>query len=220
MKLKFAIIPFALVAGASAYVVFHPGVALAEPRFANGSSVPFTQQASYTLDVMHADISFEIRHLGLSMTRGRFNKFSGKLREDAKDLTKSSVEFSADVASIDTAVEARDNHLRTPDFFDVAKYPKMTFKGTKVEKKGDGYVVTGDLTIKDKTKSVSIPFKHYGPLKMTVGDMSTRVGVVADPIVIKRSDFGIGNQFKLPDGTEGASDAVIVRISFEAILDK
>lgn len=220
MKLRFALAPFALVAGAAAYVTFHPGVALAEPRFTGMTVAPFAQQASYTIDTMHADISFEIKHLGLSMTRGRFNKFSGKLMEDPKDLTKSSVEFSAEIASVDTAVEARDNHLRTADFFDAAKYPKLTFKSTKVEKKGSGYVVTGDLTIKDKTKSVSIPFKHYGPLKMTVGDMSTRVGVIAEPITIKRSDFGVGNQFKLPDGTEGASDAVTVHISFEAILDK
>ena len=145
---------------------------------------------------------------------------SGKLIEDPKDLTKSSVEFTAQVDSIDTAIEARDTHLKASDFFDAAKYPTLKFRSTKVEKKGSGYVVTGDLTIKDKTKSISIPFKHYGPLKMTVGDMSTRVGVVADPIVLKRSDFGVGGDFKLPDGTEGASDKVTVQISFEAILDK
>jgi len=80
--------------------------------------------------------------------------------------------------------------------------------------------VTGDLTIKGKTTSVAVPFKHYGPLKLTVGDMATRIGIVAEPITLKRSDFGVGSQFKLPDGTEGASDEVTVRISLEAILDK
>jgi polyisoprenoid-binding protein YceI len=220
MKLKIALIPVTLAAGFAAHVVLHPGVAYAEPRMAWAAPTPFAQQASYTIDAMHCNVSFEITHLGLSKVHGRFNKFSGKLVEDAKDLTKSSVEFTAQVDSIDTAVAARDTHLKTADFFDAAKYPTISFKSTKVTKTKDGYVVTGDLKMKDKTKSVSIPFKHYGPLKMTVGDMSTRVGIVADAITIKRSDFGIGAQFKLPDGTEGASDDVTVRISFEAILDK
>ncbi|MBC8065542.1 MAG: polyisoprenoid-binding protein [Chlorobia bacterium] len=220
MKLKIALVPIALAGGFVAYVAMHPGVALAEPRIASFVPTPFAQKASYTIDAMHADVSFEIRHLELSMTRGRFNKFSGKLIEDPSDLTKSSVEFTAQVDSIDTAVPPRDTHLKTADFFDAAKYPTMTFKSTKIEKKGDGYVVTGDLKIKDKTKSISIPFKHYGPKKMTLGEDNTRVGIIAEPITIKRSDFGVGAQFKLPDGTEGASDAVVVRISFEALLDK
>ena len=220
MKVRFTLVPLAIVVASAGYVALHPGVAYAEPRIARSTLTTIAQSASYSLDVQHADISFEIMHLGLSRTRGRFNKISGKLVEDSKDLTNSTVEFTAEVSSIDTAIEARDNHLKTPDFFDAAKYPTIKFKSTKVEKKGDGYVVTGDLTMKDKTKSISIPFKHYGPLKMTVGDMSTRVGVVAAPITLKRSDFGVGAQFKLPDGTEGASDNVIIQISFEAILDK
>lgn len=220
MKLKLSLIPIIAAAGSVAYVALHPGVAYADPRIASNPPTEIGQLASYTLDEMHADISFEIMHLGLSRTRGRFNKISGKLLEDPKDLTKSSVEFTAQVDSIDTAVAARDTHLKAADFFDAAKYPTIKFRSTKVEKKGDGYVVTGDLTMKDKTRSISIPFKHYGPLKMTVGDMSTRVGVVADPIVLKRSDFGVGGDFKLPDGTAGASDKVTIQISFEAILDK
>lgn len=220
MNIRFTLIPLAVAVACAGYVAFHPGVAYAEPRFATLPATEFADQASYTVDVDHCSISFEITHLGLSQTHGRFNKFSGKLKEDAQDLTKSSVEFTAQIDSIDTAVAARDKHLLTADFFDAAKYPTLTFKSTKVEKTKDGYAVTGDLTIKDKTKSITIPFKHYGPYTLTVGDMSTRVGVVADPIKIKRSDFGVGADFKLPDGREGASDEVIVRISFEAIKDK
>ncbi|MBX3117593.1 MAG: YceI family protein [Fimbriimonadaceae bacterium] len=220
MKLRITLIPLALATLFAGYVAFHPGVAYAEPHFAKLSTTEFADQASYTIDADHCSISFEITHLGLSQTHGRFNKFSGKLEEDAKDLTKSSVEFTAQIDSIDTAVAARDKHLLTADFFDAAKYPTLTFKSTKVEKTKDGYTVTGDLTMKDKTKSITIPFKHYGPYTLTVGDNSTRVGIVAEPIKIKRSDFGVGGDFKLPDGTEGASDTVIVRISFEAIKDK
>lgn len=220
MKSRITLIPIALAAGFAAYLALHPGVAYTEPRIDAGKPTTFARQASYSIDAMHAGIYFEITHLGLSKVSGRFNKFSGKIVEDENDLTNSSVEFTAQVDSVDTAVAARDTHLRTADFFEVAKYPEMTFKSTKVAKEKDGYVVTGDLTIKGKTRSVSIPFKHYGPLTLTVGDKATRIGIVAEPITLKRSDFGVGNQFKLPDGTEGASDAVTVRISLEATLDK
>lgn len=206
--------------GFAAVCAFHPGIAIAEPRMASGKPAPFKQDAVYDIDVQHGDISFEIKHLGLSNTRGRFNKFSGTVTEHPTDLTKSSVLFTAEVDSIETAVPARDTHLKTADFFDAAKYPTIKFKSTKIEKRGDGYIATGDLTIKDKTKSISIPFKHYGPLKLDLGDMSTRIGVIAKPIVLKRSGFGVGGDFKLPNGVEGASDDVTVRISFEGILKK
>jgi polyisoprenoid-binding protein YceI len=213
--------PITLAAGLAAYVGLHPGVGYAEPRIAAGEATPFAQPANYSIDVMHGSISFEITHLGISKVHGRFNKFSGKIREDAKEIGTSSVEFTAQVDSLDTALAMRDEHLKGAEFFDVAKYPEMTFKSTKVARAGDGYIVTGDLTIKGQTKPVSIPFKHYGPLSLKgVGDDSTRVGIIAEPITIKRSDFGVGKDIRLPDGTEGASDEVTVRISLEATLDK
>jgi len=156
----------------------------------------------------------------VSKVRGRFAKFSGSVALDENDLTRSVVEATIDASSIDTGTAQRDDHLRSADFFDAAKYPEMSFKSTKIEKSKDGYVVTGDLTIKDKTRAISIPFKHYGPIKLTVGDMSTRVGVVAEPITLKRSDFAVGGPFKLPDGTAGVSDELTVRISLEGTLDK
>ncbi|HEY0867716.1 MAG TPA: YceI family protein [Fimbriimonas sp.] len=220
MKLRTAVLPLLAVCLGASYVALHPGVALAEPRFSGGATAQANTTTAYTIDPMHAGIYFEITHLGLSKVTGRFNKFSGKIVEDDKDLTKSSVEFTAQVDSIDTAVAPRDEHLRTADFFEVAKYPTLSFKSTKVEKSGDRYVVTGDLTIKGKTKSVAIPFTHHGPYTMEMGETVTRIGVMAEPITLKRSDFGVGSQDKLPDGTVGASDEVTVRISFEAIKDK
>lgn len=220
MRLRTAVLPLLAVSFGATYVAFHPGVALAEPRFTGKPPSQTVGTSAYTIDPMHAGIYFEITHLGLSKVTGRFNKFSGKIVEDDKDLTKSSVEFTAQVESVDTGVEPRDSHLRTADFFEVAKYPTLSFKSTKVVKSGDSYIVTGDLTIKGKTKSVSIPFSHYGPYTMTMGETVTRIGVMAAPITIKRSDFGVGAQMKMPDGTEGASDDVTVRISFEAIKDK
>lgn len=220
MNLKIALTPIAVATVVTGYIAFHPGVAYAETPLARTTPTRFAQQASYSIDAMHAMINFEIKHLELSSVSGRFNKFSGKIKEDGTDLTKASVEFTAEIASIDTAVAARDNHLRTADFFDAAKYPTLTFKSTKVVKTDAGYTVTGDLTIKDKTKSISIPFKHYGPYTMKGGDNATRIGIVADPITIMRSDFGVGSTAKMPDGRMGASDAVTIRLSFEATLDK
>jgi polyisoprenoid-binding protein YceI len=220
VKLTTVLLPIAAVAGVVAYPALHPGVSYAKPRLASGEATPFAQPASYSIDPAHTSVGFEITHLGLSKTYGRFNQLSGKIREDGKNVAKSSVEFTAKVDSIDTALPARDDHLRKPEYFDVARYPELTFKSTKVVRSKDGYVVTGDLTIKGTTKEVALPFKHYGPLTLTVGDRSTRIGVIADPITIKRSDFGVGGDQKLPDGTPGASDDVTSRISLEATLDK
>ena len=221
MKIKFVVSTIAIAAGFAAYVAFSPGVSFAAPRMSAGNPTRLAAQASYSIDPMHSGVYFEISHLGLAKITGRFNKFSGKIREDEKDLTKSSVEFTAQVDSIDTAIGPRDNHLRTADFFEVAKYPELTFKSTKVSRKRGGYVVTGDLTIKGKTKTVSIPFKHYGPYSnKAMPDQPTRIGVIAEPVTLKRSDFGVGSTQPLPDGTMGLSDDLTVRISFEATLDK
>jgi polyisoprenoid-binding protein YceI len=220
MKRTILLMPLLIATGAAGYIGLHPGISRAEIRFQNAKPTRLANGASYAIDPQHAGIYFEITHLGLSKVTGRFNRFSGKVVEDSGDLTRASVEFTAQVDSIDTAITARDNHLRTADFFEVSKYPEIRFKSTKVTKSKEGYLVAGDLTIKGKTRTVFIPFKHYGPLTLTAGDKSTRIGVVAEPITLKRSDFGVGGDFKLPDGTEGASNEVTVRISFEAILDK
>lgn len=221
MKIKTLLIPIALVTGLAGYIGLHPGVAYSEPRMVAGKPTAFAEQTSYTIDPAHTSIYFEINHLQLSQVHGRINKFSGTVIENEKEPEKSSVEFTAQVDSIDTGVPPRDEHLRKPDFFDVEKYPELSFKSKKVAKAKKGYVVTGDLTIKDKTKEISIPFKHYGPYTMKgMGEQPTRIGIVAEPITIKRSDFGVSNTDKLPDGTVGISDEVIVRISLEATRDK
>lgn len=216
-KIRFAAMLAGGAVATASYFAFKPGIAYAEPRFADMPATPMQDQRKYAVDIAHCNVSFEIVHLGLSKCEGRFNKFSGVVFHDAKDLTKSRVEFTIDAASIDTNSDPRDAHIRKAEYFDVEKHPTISFKSTKVEKKGSLYVVTGDLSMKGESKEISIPFKHVGPWKMNQGDPVTRIGVMAEPIVIKRSDFGIGNQFKFPDGTEGASDEVTVRISFEAI---
>jgi polyisoprenoid-binding protein YceI len=219
MKAKLTLIPVAAVVGLGTYVVFHPGRAYAEPRMPKiAAPSAFQQGGTFTLDPAHTSVGFEIGHLGISKVQGRFTKFTGKVRENAADLSQSGVEFTAQIDSIDTAVAPRDAHLKSPDFFDAAKYPELTFKSTRVRKARGGYVADGALTIKGVTKPVSISFKHYGPITDPWGN--SRVGVVAEPITINRQDYGIAYNDKLKDGTPSVANEVTVRISLEATLDK
>ena len=129
----------------------------------------------YKIDPAHSTIGFAVRHYEINWVNGWFKEFEGTIRYDDKDVTKSSVEFTAKVESIDTGVAARDKHLRTADFFEVEKYPTMTFKSTRVERKGQDYVLHGDLTLKGVTKPVQLPFKLTGAIKDPRGN--TRVGI-------------------------------------------
>ena len=204
-----------VVAGAS--VAFHPGVS-APVAPVQGKPTKLEASANYDIDTMHAGITFSIRHLGLSDVHGRFNKFSGTIVSNGTDLSKSKVEFSAEIASVDTGVDARDEHLIKDDMFDAAKYPTLKFVSKKIERKGDGYVAIGDLTIKDKTKEIRIPFKHFGPYQIKGFEgQPERIGIIAEPITIKRSDFGVAVQPPFPDGVMPLSDEVKVMISIQGM---
>ncbi|MBX3095329.1 MAG: YceI family protein [Fimbriimonadaceae bacterium] len=209
MKKAFALFATAPIVAATV-IAFHPGNAVASSSPLRLDSAP----TAYVLDPNHASIGFDIQHIGLSQVHGRFNKFTGTVNLDSADMTNSSVEFTVDVASVDTAVAARDNHLRTADFFEVEKFPSMKFVSTGVRKDGEHYVVDGNLTIKETTKSISIPFKVMGPVDGMQGGKV--MGVIAEPFVIKRLDFGVGNDQKLPNGAMALGNEVTVRISFEA----
>ncbi|MCS6874578.1 MAG: YceI family protein [Pyrinomonadaceae bacterium] len=173
-----------------------------------------TFSGTYTFDQAHTAIGFRVKHLGLVEVPGYFRNFTGTIKYDAKDISKSSVEFSAKTASIDTGVEARDGHLRSADFFDVEKYPEMTFKSTKVEKLANGYQITGDLTIKGVTKQISFPFQITGILPKNQRS-TERMGVVAET-KINRRDFGITYGGNLPNGTPMISDEVKIYLQIEA----
>lgn len=220
MKNKLAIATFATLAVPATFgavMAFHPGIAFAETPLAQQAPAPL-QGGSFTTDPMHTCVGFEIGHLGLSRIQGRFDKTSGHIVADPKNLDASSVTFTAQTESVDTNVAPRDAHLKTPDFFDAAKYPEIKFVSTKIRKKGKGYVAEGDLTIKATTKHIEIPFKAYGPITDPWG--GTRVGIVADPIKIDRQAYGIAYNEKLPNGEPAVSNEVTIRLSVEATLDK
>ncbi len=171
------------------------------------------ESGAYGFDKAHSSIGFRVKHMGLVDVPGYFRDFTGSVNYDAKDVTKSTVEFTAKMTSVDTGVAGRDNHLRNADFFEVEKYPEMTFKSTKVEKKGSGYVLTGDLTMKGVTKSISFPFNVAGFIK---NERGTRMGATAET-VINRRDFGVNYGGNLPNGAAMLSDNITVVLNIEAV---
>lgn len=172
------------------------------------------ESGTYNFDRAHGVIGFGVRHLDIAIVEGRFKDFTGSVKYDGKDVTKSSVEFTADISSVDTGVDARNVHLKTADFFDAAKYPKMSFTSTKVERKGKGYTLTGDLTIKGVTKQISFPFTMTGTVKDPWG--GTRFGIEAAS-TINRRDYGIDYGNTLAGGVLDIANEVLIELHLEAV---
>jgi len=167
---------------------------------------------TFKIEGSHTQSSFAVKHLMISTVRGEFGKTEGTVVIDPADLTRSTVEATIDVGSVDTRDAKRDEHLKGADFFDAAKFPKITFKSTKVEKAGEGLKVTGDLTMKGVTKSVVLDVA--GPtaeIKDPWGN--TRRGLSATA-KINRKDFGVSYG---PDAA--VSDLVAITIDAELLKD-
>lgn len=168
----------------------------------------------YSFDKAHSFIGFRVRHMGLIEVPGFFRDFTGTVNYDMNDMKKSSVEFTAKVTSVDTGVAGRDKHLRTADFFEVEKYPDMTFKSAKIEKKGKQWMMTGDFTLKGVTKSITFPFEVVG---FVSGDKGTRMGITAET-VINRRDYGVNYDSNLPNGAPVVADEIKVSLQIEATM--
>jgi len=175
--------------------------------------------ATWTIDRDHSSVGFKIRHLMVSNVKGSFEKFTGTVDLDEKDITKSKVDVSIETASINTNVELRDAHLKSADFFDVVKYPAMTFKSKKVAKAGkDKLKVTGDLTLHGVTKEVVLNVD--GPTK-EIKDLygNIRKGASATA-TINRKDFGLNWNKALETGGVVVGDEVHITIEIEMIKAK
>ena len=174
----------------------------------------FGQAAMYDIDSAHTSAQFAIRHFMISTVRGDFRKVTGTVNLDEKDVTKSTVEATIDVASINTGNEKRDGHLRSPDFFDVAKYPTMTFKSKKIQNAGEGkFKITGDLTLRGTTKEVVLDFEgNLTPIKDPTG--KTRIGGMATT-KLNRKDFGLTWNKSLETGGVLVGDDVTITIDTE-----
>ncbi len=167
---------------------------------------------AYKLDPAHTGVGFAVKHLTVSTVRGQFGEFTGEFSVDEKDLTKSSFEVHIKTASINTQNDRRDTHLKSADFFDAANNPEIVFKSKRIEKKGDGYVALGDLTIRGVTKEVALPFTLAGPINGPGG--LPRYGVEATTTV-NRQDFGVSWNRSLDGGGLVVSDEVKIEINGE-----
>lgn len=180
--------------------------------------VPFyAQAATYTLDPAHTSIGFRVKHLMITNVKGVFEKFQGTLILDEKDITKSKISATIDIASINTNIGKRDDHLRSADFFDAAKYPTMTFESTKIEKAGaDKLKVTGNLTIRGVTKPVVLNVEGLNQeIKTPQGGFKRGASATGS---INRQDFGVSWNKKLDAGGVVVADEV--HIIIDAELDK
>ena len=145
---------------------------------------------TYEIDPAHSSVEFAIRHLGISKVKGGFGEFSGTIEFDNGQVEIGSAEVAIKTASIDTGNKDRDNHLRSPDFFEVEKYPEILFKSTGVEKTDDGYTLHGKLTIHGVEKHIHIPFEVLGVVK-DHPMLGTRVGFEGK-VELKREDYNVG----------------------------
>jgi len=144
---------------------------------------------TWNLDPFHTNAQFLVKHLGISTVQGDFTKLSGSVALDDQDITKSTINVTIDVSSVDTRVSRRDDDLKSPNFFDAAKYPTITFQSTKITKAGDGKLtVTGNLTIKDVTKEVTLDVT--GPTNPITAMGGQRRGFSATT-KINRQDFHV-----------------------------
>ena len=146
---------------------------------------------SFKLDPVHSFVLFSVQHLGVANTYGRFNDISGAVVFDKDNPSRSSVEVSVPVESLDTNNAKRDQSLKSPDYFNAKQFPTMTFKSTKVEGNGDTLKVSGDLTIRGVPRPLTVDFKKGGEGKGVFGEMR---GGGETRFTIKRSDFGMNFQ--------------------------
>lgn len=168
---------------------------------------------TWNIDTAHSTVGFTVRHLMISKVRGRFTAFTGTV-EIAADPLQSSVTADIEIDSITTGDAGRDGHLKTADFFEVEKYPTMTFRSTAIAAKGSDYVLTGDLTLHGVTKSVSFDLEFEG----VGGDPwgGTRAGF-SGTTEISRDDFGVNFNAALETGGVMIGDKVKVELEIEAV---
>jgi polyisoprenoid-binding protein YceI len=182
------------------------------------TSVPFAAMANaaenYRIDPAHSSLTFSVRHLGINYVKGYFDDFAGSIVMDGGEIKEATCTIQ--VKSINTGVKQRDDHLRTPDFFDAAKFPVMAFKSKRVEKREGLVVLIADFTIRDVTKEIRLPVKLSGPVKDQQGN--TRIGFEAK-LTLNRKDYGINFNAALETGAAVVGEDVAIEINAEAIKE-
>jgi polyisoprenoid-binding protein YceI len=176
---------------------------------------PTTGTSTWNIDPAHSAAEFKVKHMMISNVRGKFGGITGVLNRVDADHTQSTLEVSIDVGTVNTQDEKRDGHLKSPDFFHVEKFPAMTFKSTHIEKKGDGYAVSGDLTIHGVANPVVLNVEEVSePTKDPWGN--TRIGLTATT-KINRKDFGLGWNAPLEAGGVLVGEDVAITLDVQLI---
>lgn len=178
--------------------------------------IPGYRTGTWTIDADHSDVSFTVRHMMVSKVRGRFTKFSGEL-VTGEDPSRSSVTASIDLSSIDTDNEQRDGHIRSADFFDVEKYPTMTYRSTGVRSDGDDWIVDGELSLHGVTRPLSLAVELNGFSPDPFGGIRTGFSATAQ---INRKDFGIDIHMPIDGGGVVLGDKIQIQLEVEAVLQQ
>jgi polyisoprenoid-binding protein YceI len=178
--------------------------------------IPGYIAGTWAIDPVHSEVSFVVRHMMVSKVRGRFDKFEGTF-VTGDDPLQSSVTATVDLTSINTGQEQRDAHIRSADFFEVEKYPEMTFVSTGVKQQEEGFVLEGDLTLKGVTKQVAFDLEVSGFGPDAYG--GTRAGFSAIT-QINRTDFGVSFNGPIPGvpGGVAVSENVTINLEIEGVL--
>lgn len=175
--------------------------------------------AKWVIDPDHSVAAFIVRHMMVANVRGQFNKISGTIVFDPDNISLASVEVSINVSGIYTGITKRDDHLRSPDFFDAAKYPAITFRSTSVEPKGGGcFRVIGELTIKDITRTESFDVEYSSAVKSPFGGEVSR-GFAAS-LSLNRQDFGVSWNVPIEKGGFVVGNDIRIMLDVEADLQE
>ena len=176
--------------------------------------IPGYVAGTWAIDPVHSEVSFVVRHMMVSKVRGRFDKFDGTI-VTAEDPLQSSVTAKVDLTSINTGQEQRDAHIRSADFFEVEKYPEMTFVSTGIKQGEEGFFLEGDLTIKGITKPVTLALELNGFGPDAYG--GTRAGF-SGKTEISRKEFGVDIDMPMDGGGVVVGDKITVELEIEAVL--
>jgi len=167
----------------------------------------------WNVDTNHAAADFAVKHLMISTVKGQFRKLEGS-GETLPDGTLKSVEMTIDVASIDTNMPQRDDHLRSLDFFDVASHPKLTFRSTKIDQKGNDVSITGEMTIRGTTQPLTLKGEFTAPTKDPWGNLRAALSVTGK---ISRKQWGLIWNQALEAGGWAVGDEVKISVELEAV---
>lgn len=171
--------------------------------------------ATWTIDTMHSEIGFKVKHLVISTVSGKFTKFEGSIETEGDDFNNAKVTFSADIDGIDTGVADRDGHLKSPDFFDAANHPKLTFESTSFTNKGGSdYELQGNITIRGVAKPITLKVEHGGTGPNAYGQTVAGFELQGK---INRKDFGLNWSAVTEAGGIVVSDEVKLFMNIEVV---